>query len=232
MLRNLWRFAAFTLAIALFGLAPPSVRAASLADLIASNGTIVQGDKLFSNFGYTPTGEMPLASGVTVTGIGTGLGTDYIGLRFQGAFSDFFLTAGGSDALITYDVTVTDPNYWITDAHLDSNVSAAAGTGSGTITESFLPVFPPFLTNFSINPGTTQVHDDYTWGSGYKTLHVQKDINLLALAGSVSMSLVDQRYSQSVVPLPATANMGLALIGCLGVFGVWRRLKGAGDVMA
>jgi hypothetical protein len=34
----------------------------------------------------------------------------------------------------------------------------------------------------------------------------------------------------SVAPLPATANMGLALIACLGGFGAWRKMKTGQEV--
>ena len=233
MLRWLWKLGPPVVAIALFGMAS-AARADTLANLMATNGVIVQGDKTFSNFTYDPHGNAsPGAANVTITGIGSGVGADYYGIRISGGFNDAADNVV-SDWLITYDVTVTDPNYRITDAHMASNVDANSGAGYGTITESFLPNGPQQITVFNINPGMDQPTAENTFGlPGYTVLHVQKDIQLSADTGIVTMSFIDQRFSQtSVVPLPATANMGIALIVCLGGFGAWRKLKVDQNAMA
>jgi hypothetical protein len=224
MLRWLRRLAAPVVAIALLGLAPPA-RAVTLADLIAG-GTIQQGDKLFSDFSYLPTGDMPSAAAITVTGVT--IAGNY-GIRFSGGFVDN-LGGGTSDALIGYSVEVTDPNFLITDAHLYSNLDPASGIGGGTITEHFLAVNPPAppvtpvqITNFNFVPGGSQLEDGTVFqppGQGYKKISVTKDILLNAIAGPslfVSLSQVDQTFSQTaVVPLPGAALAGMGLMSLIG----------------
>lgn len=209
------------------------VPATNLGALIANQGTIQVGDKLFSNFTYTPTGDMPSAANVNVAGIQSNLGN--YGISFIGGFTDL---VGGvsSDALIGYRVTVLDPNYLITDAHLDSNLDSAGSVGSGRITETFSPVIPnspllgSFNTNFTADNNTSlQIHDDYVWGppTGYTSIDVRKDILITTTSGvSVGLSFVDQTFSQtSIVPLPAAAWAGFSMLGGLGFFGIVRRRR-------
>src|SRR5262249_26345206 len=75
-----------------------SAASALLSDLL-DGGTITQGDKVFSNFRYTASGDMPAADHITITGIGTGVGTDYFGIEITGAFHDLE-GDGASDASI------------------------------------------------------------------------------------------------------------------------------------
>ena len=74
--------------------AAEAARADTLANLIANNGSIIQGDKLFDNFSYSATGDMPTAANINVIGVTV---DGNFGVRFQGAFMD---SAGGgaSDA--------------------------------------------------------------------------------------------------------------------------------------
>src|SRR5262245_19529048 len=114
--------------VALLTLTAHSSHAAlTLADLTnpdgSSNGqTVVVGDKTFSDFTYSATGDMPSASGVNVIPLTSG----DLGLRFTGAFHD---NAGGgaSDAAITFTVT-TSGGFHITDAHLSGNPSVIGTT--------------------------------------------------------------------------------------------------------
>jgi len=209
------------------------VAAQNLGTLIANHGSITVGDKTFSNFLYTPTGDMPSAANVQVAGIISG---GNLGIEFIGGFVD---NAGGgpSDALINYRVTVNDPNMRITDAHLDSNLDSGGSVGTGKVTETFTAVTPPvppitsFTTNFSTNNNSiTQLHDVYNWGlPGYTSIDVQKDILITTTSGvAITMSFVDQTFSQTpVVPLPAAAWAGFSMLGGLGFFGVVRRRRNA-----
>jgi hypothetical protein len=221
----------------------PGVNSITLDNLTGANsGNAVQvGDKLFSNFTYapTPSGSTPTAAGVTLSGLGTGAGTDYFGIRFAGGFFDA-PGGGGTDYLITYRVTVLDPNYVITDAHLASNLIVNGvlpdPAAFGTINETFTAVVPPtptlagvFNENFTFNNAPNLLTDDVVFTAGYTSLDVQKDIFLNAgTAGNVTvgLSFVDQRFSQSpVVPLPAAAWAGFSMLGGLGLFGVVRRRR-------
>ena len=98
-------------------------------------GTKTCGDKLFSDFSYSSTNNMPAASGVNVDCV-TVAGN--LCLEFSGGFVDL---PGGdaSDALIKYTVTVTAPGVFIHDAEIQGNPAVINGTGSMSITDTFLP---------------------------------------------------------------------------------------------
>lgn len=206
-----------------------TVTPVTLQDLIDSGGSIQQGDKLFSNFSYAGTGDMPAASHINVIGIGTGVGTDYLGLEFQGAFSDAADPLDvSSDALIKYTVTVLDPRARITDAHLAGNLVGVGDpfTGHGSIVETFLPNTTAYLTNFNIDNASVKFTDSHVWGlPGYNSLNVQKDILLHATAGVITLSLVDQTFSQTVVPVPSAVWAGMSMLGGLGLLGALRRRR-------
>jgi len=200
--------------------------AVTLDSLLTPGATVVVGDKVFSDFGYLATGDMPTALLVNVQGILSDVGN--LGLRFQGGFQDH--TGGGaSDALITY--TVTSLGGRITDAHLDSNLNILGNldtTAYGTITETFVPDDPTVhVTNFHFNPVPVLLHDQVVWGPpGYTHLHVQKDILLDAGPNSIfngvaNMSFVDQTYSQ--VPAPAAVWGGALLAGVGVLLRRWKR---------
>jgi len=220
----------------------PGGTGVTLDTLIGPNGNSVQvGDKLFSNFTYTPTpsGSTPSAAGVTVTGLGTGVGTDYLGIRFAGGFFDA-PGGGGTDYLIGYRVTVLDPSMAISDAHLASNLIVNGilpnPAAFGTINETFTAVTPPtpslagvFNENFTFNNSPNLLSDSLVFSGLYKSIDVQKDIFLNAgETGNVTvgLSFVDQRFSQTpVVPLPAAAWAGFSMLGGLGFFGAVRRRR-------
>jgi len=210
------------------------VPAVSLSSLLTTGASITVGDKTFSNFTYSATGNMPTAANVNVIGIRSDIGN--LGIEFQGAFQDLpDANNAASDALINYRVTVNDPNFRITDAHLDSNIASISAGGSGTITEDFtalIPTTPPLLsfnTNFDFTTvgGTRKISDTYIFGAGYTSIAVRKDILLTAgTGGNVNLSSVDQTFSQTpVVPLPAAAWAGLSMLGGLGFFGAVRRRR-------
>lgn len=208
------------------------VPAQNLGALISTNGSITVGDKTFSNFTYTPTGDMPTAANVNVAGILSNIGN--LGIEFIGGFTDR-VGGGASDAFITYRVTVNDPTMRITDGHLDSNLDSGGSVGTGKVTEKFFAVTPStptigsFTTNFTANNNSiSQVNDAYVWGlPGYTVIDVTKDILIDTTSGvAVTMSSVDQTFSQTpVVPLPAAAWAGLSMLGGLGFFGAVRRRR-------
>jgi PEP-CTERM motif len=187
-------------------------------------GQLIVGDKKFTQFGYTATGEMPGAAGVNVVPILDDLGN--YGIRFQGLFMDLASSQGGSDALITYDVEVTDPRKYISDAHIQGNpaLPGPGRHGAVIIAETFLPLGQNGEYTMTIYDdegiATPKLVDWVDFKPPVKSLHVQKDIGIIAVAGfaSPSFSFVDQTFSQIEVPEPATLMLTLfgmvSLIGC------------------
>ncbi len=191
-----------------------------LSSLLTPGGTIGAGDKTFTNFTYSFTGDMPDPVSVNVIPITDDFGN--FGIRFQGAFIDTTGVAGGSDALITYTVTAALGRL-ISDAHLQGNPSLLGQFGSMSVTETFLPLsqVPPYRMRIydDQNLGTKMV--DSTAFTPTQSLNVQKDILGLAKINpndpegpsTVTLSFVDQTFSQIIIPEP-TAGL---LLACAGV---------------
>jgi len=200
--------------IALLGTAPCYAQGAvKLSELINNGGLIIHGDKQFDRFSYSFTGEMPAPELVNVVPI---MDLDEnLGIQFQGSFTDLFSSQGGSDALIRYRVTVLDPARRITDAHLFGNPELLGDTGSISVTETFA---------FDVT-GEYQmsIFEDETAGSRNAAstvfeprsiLQVTKDISAIAgPTGTVTLSFIDQTFSQIDIPIPEASGVSLMLIG-------------------
>jgi len=171
------------------------------------DGAIVVGDKKFTQFGYTATGDMPGAGGVNVVPIQDDDGN--YGIQFQGAFVDLPSSQGGSDALISYMVEVMDPRRLISDAHLAGNPSLLGTAGSISVNETFLPLGQngEYTMKIFDDESAGQKLTDWTFFEPpVRKLSVQKDILVIATPESqtVTLSFVNQTFSQIEVPEPAT----------------------------
>ncbi len=197
-----------------------TARGVLLSDLIDNNGSIQCDDKIFSMFTYHETGDNPDDDFVNVICITDSQGNP--GLRFQGAFADLPAN-GGSDALITFKVTVDpDSSQLISDVHLTFNGVISGSSGFVGVTETFLPTDPNVVLNvFNQQPGPFQLTDFSLLTTPVRELHVQKDIILFAGPESAATaSFVDQTFSQVPEPTPAL----LVLLGsALCAMGVRRK---------
>jgi hypothetical protein len=187
------------------------------------NATITVGDKLFEQFGYTSTGDMPAAAGINVVPIQDDAGN--FGIRFQGGFADLASSQGGSDALITYKVTATDLGKLISDAHLQGNPNLLGTTGSISVTETFLPLGPGGQYTMEIyddeqNPDQPKLVDWVYFDPPVRSLDVQKDILIIAGNQTATLSFVDQTFSQT----PEATTLTLALVSLVSLAGYRRRL--------
>jgi hypothetical protein len=169
--------------------------------------TFTVGDKIFSGFGYTFSGEMPAPTLVNVVPIQDDDGN--FGIRFQGGFMDLASSQGASDALITYMVEA-GPGFLISDAHLAGNPNVMGELGAINVTETFLPLGQQGQYTLEIyddeNLETAQLMDAVDFVPPVKKLNVQKNILAFAVpeGQSVTLSMVDQTFSQVVIPEPST----------------------------
>ena len=190
---------------------------------------VVVGDKLFSNFVYAYTNNMPIPGNVNVVAISNG--TD-IGIRFQGSFGDL---PGGdaSDASISFKVSVLDTERHIMGAQLKSAVFLDPTTpGSfGSVDESFLSNTPAIsdllhVYNSTLGAGGSQFEDHTTFANAYSTLNVQKDIFAHAAdlaVQPVRMTFVDQLFPQDGTPVVPEPSSVALLLGSVVMLGVNRR---------
>lgn len=198
----------------------------ALSTLLTPNGSITVGDKVFTNFTYTFTGDMPAPALVNVLPILDD--ANNLGIRFQGAFIDTTGAVGGSDALITYKVTA-DAFHLISDAHLEGNPVRLGALGSISVAETFLPLGAQGQYTMKIyddqNVNPPKLVDNTVFATPVQSLNVQKDILGLAkvnpqspdLPSTVTLSFVDQTFSQINVPEPAAFALIFASVVGLGL---------------
>ena len=216
-MKRMWLVAALAVASLICEAVP--ARAAMLSDLVGGQ-TIQSGDKVFSNFAYVATGDMPSDENIEVVTITDADGN--FGLRFVGGFID---TAGdgSSDALITFDVSVAPGvNQSISGAVLSGNPAVFNGDGLASVTETFLPMIDDDkLVIYDFGNGDDKLSDSTVFANTFQTLSVQKDIILFAMGpdASVTMSFVDQVFPQ----VPEPSSVSLLCLGLLGLAGLRRR---------
>jgi hypothetical protein len=184
-----------------------------LSDLLEEGASFVAGDKVFTDFTYMHTGDMPDATAVNVSDLE--IDGDY-GIRVQGGFVD---QVGGSasDALITFNVTVApESDLEISEVYLQANPAVFGGPGMASVTETLLPdIVNDKLVMWDFGDGNQQLADLIVLPQTYKTLSVQKDIILHATGepgeGAVTLSFVDQTFKQ----IPEPSSLILVVLGLM-----------------
>jgi len=194
-----------------------------LSDLIADpTSQVTVGDKIFSTFGYSKIGDMPESNQINVLGIKDLAGN--WGLTFHGSFIDL-PGNGPSDALIRYLVEVdflsAQQGWRITDAHVAMGGVGAGPGGFVSVDETFAGQNNTLNAYFSrLGPNVDSQLSDVTFFTpGVTQLLVTKDVFARAEDGSTQIArttAIDQTFSQTLIPEPATAAMlgfaGVALV--------------------
>jgi hypothetical protein len=210
-----------------------------LATLIANNGSITEGDKIFSNFTLVITrpdldlntaGVQNASGPLNGTGISvTSFTTDPLhhGLTFNGGFfAGLAGLAGDIDVNIGYRVSTVGGAALIHDIALDFDAAILTPVASGSVVETVRTLGGTVVGLINVNNPPPHFNDTMILAGGpYSAVNVTKDIHLIALAGGhVELSTINQTISQ--VPEPTSV---LLLGSGLAAFGVWgmKRRKSA-----
>jgi hypothetical protein len=217
--------------LALGGLSTAKAQTVTLQDLITKQGTIQQGDKLFSNFNYVASSGFPSALDVLVKGEVIG-GNN--GIEFNAAWH----TNPGQIpqvANITYDVTVLSSNLYISDIHLDTDTSLIGSAG-----QSLVKLSASDASHSTVLPGNHLLESYQTVGNPailsasadttqlLKKLTIETTILQSAdsLNANPSVLHVQESFSQAV---PEPGSMALSMVG-LGLIGAVVRRQRARQV--
>ena len=191
-------------------------------------GTVVSGDKVFSNFFYSNSdGLLPSSGIVVVSGIASG---GNYGIEFTGAGSAPAFSISGAnvfaDAAFGYTVTVDDPTMRITDGHLSITGGVTGAQSYAFLSESLAPLTGTGKSMSAYyNLGGDQTSDMVALDTpGTTAIDVSKDLVLQDGAGasdSATVSTIGQFYSQNV-PEPGIVALCVGM-GFTGLLAVRRR---------
>ena len=207
----------------------------TLSSLLSPGATITSGDKVFSGFSYlvnpVSSPDMPTAASIFVT---PEIVAGNYGLLFN-ALWHANPGNGTETAFLSYTVTVTAPNTFITDVHLDGDPIVNGGNGSASVTEQVSDT----ITHTAATARPLSIFDIATNGGATHSTRQNDVLNLLAPLTAVNISKTfsasadgpsstpqithtDQTFSQTA-PEPGS----LALLAGVGapVFGLLLRRR-------
>lgn len=214
------QLSATLLGFALTAMGWGQVRADYLSDLIGRNGSVLAGNLVFDHFSYNSTGQMPIASNVTVTPTVDASGNP--GLRFGGGFTDASdgttSSQQASDAVLSYRVTSFGSP--LNDIHLSGNPQIVGpGDGAMSVTETFQAGTQAVQLEIHdvVNKGISNqiLRDSATFAPTSSIQVVTKDIFALNLGGFPTDSIIDQTFSTTAIPEPGAGvllGLGVAVL--------------------
>lgn len=224
---------AIVVALAMVATIQSAQASITLGELVGNNGSLTVGDKTFSGFGWTATGDTDAikaaldgqASGLFVSAF---INNGVYYLEFGGAINVNNLTGNNGvtgDLKLDYTVTVNTPGNGIDmiDQNYTHNaipgvagnqilISETVKSGQETVGNSLLTLNPLDLSDPATENG------DNLYFAPKSELDVTKDILITAAPGQqVGLSEVQQSFHQTAIPEPSTVVAGALLLLPFGI---------------